>query len=428
MAFGNELKRIMEILIRSRILMWGLLGLAMACDLSNEPSQDFGEEQTFLKVYGGGDDHIGIEGHPLAEGGYILAGNSQIDNSVESLLRGQGLQGFMKMIKTDELGNVLWETVPDTSSYNVVTAMAVDGEENYVMAGSTVSLDSPSIASADVRVSKVGSNGDLLWSRNYGDVVRRGGDIARDVHVASNGDYLVIGLTTGVPGSITNLISNTDIYALRISAVDGSVIWEKTYGLSGLIADTGIAIKEDRNGNLVWLGRVQVGINNDRMRLVKSNGDGNILWDFDYELDGDSQVPGDLLITPAGYTAMGVSGSSYALFHTNTSGQLLWQKAFTEIEGAQPFPTSISLSRDGFLLLAGTYRLGNDNNDQFLIKAKTGGGELLWHRVYGEGDHDVAAKVCATADGGILISGTLGFSSNSLMSLIKTDAEGRLSE
>lgn len=396
-----------------------------SCELTNEPSAEFGTPYTFLKLYGGADNYVGVGAMPL-EDGYIIAGNSQLVTPL-NIFSAQNLSGYMYMIRTDLAGNELWSINADTNSYNIATCMTVDLDGNYVMGGATIPKVLPNIADANLRLTKVSASGEVMWIQDYGDLVRNGGEVATDIQVASNGDYLVIGYTTGVSGSSTNLLIDTDIYVLRVSALDGSIVWEKTYGLQSPLADQGIAVREAADGSIIWLGSAQVGAGQTRMRLVKSNADGNVLWDFSYDLDGSEQTPGDLLVTPSGYTVMGSAGDSYALFKTNTNGALLWQNIFSDLGGDLPMPTSLSMSSDGFLLLAGAYRLSG-SRDQMVIKANSSTGEKIWHRVYGAGSIDIAQSAVPTADGGILISGTLGFDSNNLISLIKTNIEGKISE
>lgn len=397
-----------------------------SCDLSNAPSAQFGQERTFFKLYGGADNFVGTEGRQTADGGYVLAGIKGMDNPT-TLFFNPTLSGQMHLIKTDELGNTIWEYSYDTAKFSIATCMTIDQEGNYVLAGSSVEKETPNFPNNNLNITKVDQDGGVLWSREYGNFNRFGADVATDIQLASNGDYLVIGFTSAVVGSTENALNDNDIYALRINATDGSVVWERTYGLRSPLNDMGFAIKEDLDGNLIWLGTVQIGVNQSRMRLVKTDAEGTPLWDFDYPLQGGSQEAGDLLIGNAGYTVLGSEDNHFVLFQTNLDGQLLWSNTFDNISGANPLPASIAKAADGGLLLAGSLQ-ENGSYNQMLIKASTAEGAYRWHRRFGAGDNDLAREVSLSSDGGIILSGTLGFDSNPLMSLIKTNAEGKLSE
>ncbi len=412
-----------------KTLLFAALAILLGgCELSNDVSEEFGQENTFLKLYGGEDNFVGAEAFTTSDGGYIISGNKGIGSPLALYLT-LTVSGNTYLVKTDALGNPEWENAyDDLATVSIATSMAIDQEGKFAVVGTSAPTDAPGFPNNNLRVMRIDTDGSLLWSREYADNTEIAGGIAIDIQVASNGDYLVIGYGSTVNDLGSADFNDTDIYALRLSAVDGSIIWERVLGLRSPLSDEGIAIKEDSEGNLIWLCTAKLSVaGNTRMRLIKTDANGNALWDFNYPLNGGEQEASDLMVSNNAYTVFGSEGSKFVLFQTNTNGNLLWSNTLDELEGVQPIPAAMARASDGSLLLSGGYSF-NDNYDQILIKASSVDGSLQWRRRFGAADNDIPRGLTTHSDGSIIMSGTLGFESNPLISLIKTDGEGRLSE
>lgn len=403
------------------------MSLVMACDLTPRTESEFGQEQTFIKLYGGSSNYIGSLARPTSDGGYVFAGNSEAEGSFLQ----QQYTGKMFLVKTDRLGNEEWSITIDSMEQSLVTQMAIDNEGNYALVG--VHLEN--LASTDggatnynVRVAKVSPAGEVLWVQDYGDLAGLTADFGSNIAVASNGDYLVIGHTSSnANATIANPI-DADVYVLRINSIDGGLLWQKVYGRLSPLADIGIGIAEESDGNIVWFGTVQVSATGNRMRLIKSNSEGNIIWDFNYPLTSNDQVAGALLVTSGGYTMMGSVDDDYVVMATNKDGKLLWSNTVEQLTGSVIIPGAMTYASDGKLLIVGTYQFNNATNPDIILLKLSASGDYEWDKRFGAGDLDIGHGVSTTADGGILVSGTIGFDSNSLMALIKTNAAGKVSD
>jgi hypothetical protein len=404
---------------RFAIFLLACLGLA-SCE-GEDPSA-FGPETTFMKLYGNASSHLGAAAVPAPDGGYAFVGNREVANSLFGFeTRGKGV-----LVKADPEGNPEWELLLDTVATSMFSCLAIDAAGNYVMAGGHLKSSSASFDNIDLRVASVSPAGELRWVRDFGDLAGPSAEIATKVLVAANGDYLVMGYTATGSLDIGGITPNTDMYALRLRAADGALIWQKVYGWQQQLADEGIGLLEEADGNLLWLGHAQAPSGEFRMRLAKTNAQGDVLWDVAYELGAGSQRSSAMAFYEGGIALLGIGSGQYVLLQADRNGQLLRSTSLDLPNGLAVFPGDLAVTPAGRLLVAGTYRPSNGGEDDMLLLETDGNANIKWWRRYGGGNADFARSISVLPDGGLLLAGTLGFESNSLMALFKTDASGRL--
>lgn len=140
--------------------------------------------------------------------GFIIAGytNRNFTNGYDALL-----------VKTDSTGTVEWEKTFGGAGWDMAYSIAVDKNNNYILAGETFSN---SFGNADVYIIKTDAAGDTLWTKHYGGT---GSDIAYSVDTTFFSGYLVAGITRKATDT------TYDAYLLKIRS-NGDTVWTRKYG------------------------------------------------------------------------------------------------------------------------------------------------------------------------------------------------------
>jgi len=159
------------------------------------------------KTYGGSENDRGYSLVPTQDGGFVIVG---ITSSY-----GNG-NSDVYLIRTNEIGDTLWtKTYGDTSeNYGNSIQMTADG--GYIIAGSTETTENGD----NVYLLKTNSNGELLWTRNYGGT---DDDYGNSVKQLADGGFIIAGETRSFGAG------NYDAYLIRTDS-NGDTIWTKTFG------------------------------------------------------------------------------------------------------------------------------------------------------------------------------------------------------
>jgi hypothetical protein len=211
-------------------------------------------------------------------------------------------------------------------------------------------------------------------------------------------------------------------------------MWEMTFGLLGLPNEVGKSIIPLSDGSFVLCGtekgRKQSGNEDTDVRIMKISSEGAILWSYAYG-GPTSQTGVEIQAFPGGFIAVGTistTGEHTDIFLLNIdyAGNMLWSKSFGG--NHNEIGVSVSLAPDGGLTICGTTEsYGEGGKDIYLLKVNKEGNEL-WSKTFGGSGDDEGSKVIQVKDGGWVIAGTISLDeTNTMMGLLKTDAQGELS-
>lgn len=154
----------------------------------------------------------------VSNGGYLITGQS---SSEQYLLR------------IDENGTVLWEQRHGGSSFDYGTEVIETFDGGYIVAGATYSADgdvSNNYGDHDGWVVKTDSSGNIEWEKNYGGI---GYDKAPFIAQTFDQKYIVGGFSWGAAGmDIWNAYGGADFWLMKIES-NGNIIWSRNYGHAG---------------------------------------------------------------------------------------------------------------------------------------------------------------------------------------------------
>jgi len=181
-----------------------------------------------------------------------------------------------------------WGLIGDDFN-NSANALAVTASGNILMAGrsdSGVSGDKsePSRGGNDCWLVMLDENGNKLWDKTYGGTAL---DASGGVLLLPNDEFLIGGLSASViSGAKTSpSIGGMDCWLLILDS-SGNLIWQKSYGTTGIDGITNLIATSD--GNYMLLAGSGTGLSGDRSEpsrggsdvwLIKINPSGDIIWE-----------------------------------------------------------------------------------------------------------------------------------------------------
>ena len=363
--------------------------------------------------------------------------------------------------KLDADGNFVWALQFGGDQTNYGQAVNVDVSGNVYIAGyfgGTVDFDpGPAVFNItsngqnDIFITKLDTNGNLLWAKNIGGT---NSDLAYAAVLDVSGNICMTGVFIGSvdfdPGSgmfnmngggnndcfILKLSSNGDfLQALQIAdsysegdaiAVDAAnnlyvcgnynltTDLDPGVGVFNVTASSGadaFVIKLNSAGGFIW-GKSFGGLGTDNCKAVKADAAGNVFLagDFPFTVDFDPG-PGTYNIATTG------SIDAYVL-KLNSSGDFAWAKVFagTVADAAK----GLALDAAGNVYTTGIFQGTADfdpgpgefnltvsngvNNDIFLSKLNTSG-DLVWALNFGGAFDDQGLSVFVSATGNIYATG-----------------------
>lgn len=292
--------------------------------------------------------------------------------------------------------------IPDTvwtrtyGGPNAEGAHSIDrtSDGGYIVAGEC----EPSYANQNVYLLKIDSDGDTLWTTDFGDT--NTDEIGRSVRQTSDGGYIICGYS-GVSQSNEVLLLKTDSL--------GGYEWEVTFGPTP--DNRGHCVRQTSDGGYIITGQawiVRGAFGSYDMYIIKTDSQGGLQWERfmggsanDYALGVCEMENGDFVAT--GRT-LSFGGWNAYLVRLSAFGDSVWARAVGV--GAQDEAAGVLALEDGsgFVFTGLTYSYG-PGSDAFLSRADNDG-NILWTRTYGDDREDSGGCLALMPDGGYVIGGS----------------------
>lgn len=296
------------------------------------------------------------------------------------------------------------------------TAMVPTTDGGYIMTGYSESFGT---GNWDLLVTKTNANGNVRWSKIYGNVNQD--DQGYDIKQTTDGGYIITGRTDFGSG-------NRDVYLLK-TAANGNLTWSKTFG--GGSFEEGYSVEQTSDGGYIVTGRTRMGAGGWDVYLIKTDANGNQQWSRTYGTGNDEWGQEVHQTSDGGYIVTGTTeisggGRNIYLVKTNNTGTVQWTSIFRT--GNDEYGYSVQQTTDGGYIVTGrTDDFGPGNWDILLLKVGSTG-SLQWSTSFGGTNYDAGYSVKQTTDGGYAIGGESSSfgSGGSDAILLKTDSKGNL--
>jgi len=247
------------------------------------------------------------------------------------------------------------------------------------------------------------------WISTY---VSTGTDMPHSVQAASDGGFIIAGVSNYGEGWIVKL------------AATGEIQWQRIYG--GKKSDGFSCIRQTPDSGYVAVGWAQSsGGDSGDGWVMKINAAGKSLWqktcggkDWDRWLSCDVLSDGGLIA--AGTTlSYGAGLGDFWLVRLDSTGNVLWQKAYGSTEGEEV--RAVHQTSDG-----GFVAVGQKGSDEFLVIRVDGAGNPKWSKTFSHSDYFEIFAADLLPDGGLIAAGSIGVASSSDGWLAKLDANGKI--
>ncbi|MDI6841116.1 MAG: T9SS type A sorting domain-containing protein [bacterium] len=218
----------------------------------------------WTNTFGGTGEDWGKCVQETEDGGFIVVGRKSLKVGIEQ-------KEDVWLIKTDSLGNKLWDIAYgkeefDDGGFDIKNTK--DG--GFIITGYTCSY---SVGGADVWLIKTDSLGNKLWDKTYGGEFD---DRGYSVDETEDGGFVITGETwsySSLPGW------QADIWLIRTNEL-GDILWTKTYG--GDYEDVGMCVQEVQGGGFFVTGWTLSFVPETALRGLwsfRTDELGNKLWD-----------------------------------------------------------------------------------------------------------------------------------------------------
>ena len=359
------------------------------------------------------------------DGGYIVAGMSSSNDG--DVTGNRGRSDFW-VVRLNSIGDIIWQRSLGGSWEDAAYSVQQTADGGYIVAGNTNSSDGDVSQSRGVRdgwVVKLDENGEIEWERTFGG---SRWESIREIKQTADGGYIFTGSSNSSDGDLAGLRGRrrrSNVWVVKLDA-NGEIVWQRLYG--GTQADGGRAIQQTKDGGYIVAasssssdGDVSVNRGGQDFWIIKLDAVGNIVWQRTFGGSGDD-VPASIRQTTdggyivAGYTESNdgdVSGNNglrdFWIIRLDAEGNLIWQRAL----GGTRFDQAacVQQTRDGGFIIVGesNSRDGdvsqNNGGVDFWVVKLDAGGNLIWEKSLGGPGGEGAQSVQQTSDGGYIIAG-----------------------
>lgn len=307
--------------------------------------------------------------------GYIFSGNHG---------------GDFYIVKTDALGNVLWDHRNVMQQYEEDHDIIQTQDGGYIQVGKTQYQYGGHMLRYD-------ANGNLLWQRS---MPNDGNGGSYGILELADKSLMVWGSSNG-PGAT----GGYDAFLTKHDSL-GNVIWSKLHG-SPTGWDQGRSIVQTSDGGFIL--SAYISNNGYDLWLLKVDANGDQEWSkiFDWPNSGGLQVQAvsAIITDDGGYLISGspTTQGRLRLYKTDSQGTLQWTSQIGD-PSDRFWGWLIRAHDGGYMAVGSSTRFGNGSEDVYLVKMDQNGQEQ-WSRTYGGDDEDRGRVVRTTADGGYIIAG-----------------------
>jgi len=317
------------------------------------------------------------------------------------------------VVKLDSNGNVLWSKNYGGSGDDEALSLVESSDGGYVFAGYAKSnngdvIGNHGLGNSDFWVVKINHLGNILWSKCLGG---SGSDTAHDIIKTTDNGYVIIGQSNSNNFDVTGNHGLDDIWVVKLSA-NGVIEWQKSYG--GSNHDLGQSISSTSDGGYIFTGMTR---SNDG-DVVGGNVNSNNMYNWVVKVDNSGTIQWQKIISTGwGYKILQLPNGEYiglssyggiGLFKLNANGDILW---LTSLGGSGlEYPGDLIINGDNFIITGRTNSIdgnisGNNGGFDAWIVQTDFLGNILWEKNFGGSSTDSITNIQQTTDSGFICAG-----------------------
>ena len=333
------------------------------------------------------------------DGGYLVGGTSGSGISGQKLSANRGLDDYW-IVKTDATGMLEWEASYGGDNFELLSSVVQTADGGYLLGGLSLSgisgeKSEPNLGGFDHWIVKISATGIVEWDKTLGGAEEERLNV---VQIATDGHFLLGGSTQSDAGDdiIDPSIGIKDMWFVKASSVDGSIIWQHRYG--GTQVEEMTSFQQTIDGGFFLAGGSDSDISGSKsensrggldMWGIKIDALGNKEWDVTFGGSGLENCYGFKQNSAGYYLLGGFSGSEiegdksepnlggwdYWMIYMDESGNKIWDRTIGGTENDVMF--NLFQNQTGGYILAGASnspisgdKADNTNglNDFWLVK------------------------------------------------------------
>ncbi len=335
-------------------------------------------------TYGNDEDrHLARSIQPIDDGGYIVAGYKEWNDS----------NGFdIWVLKLDGDGYIDWQKTYGGYGWDVAASIQQTSDGDYIVAGETSSFGS---GEKDFCVLRLDEFGDIEWQKVYGGSTM---DHAESIQPTVDGGYIVAGETESFGAG------SSDAWLVKLNS-EGNIEWQKAYGND--FSESVQSIQQTADGGYIAAGAAAFGISYQHdFWVLKLNGAGDIEWQKTYGRylsDGATSIQAT---SDGGYIVAGLTDQSsfdydFWVLKLNGMGYIEWQKIYGGF-GWEELESIRQTDDDGFIVTGYADSFG----PFYVWVLKLNGlGRVEWQKAYGGKEFSWPYSIEQTSDQGYIVAG-----------------------
>lgn len=366
----------------------------------------------WAKTYGGDRFEMLQCVQQVNDNGYIACGIKQAYDTEQLVYRPW-------VIKTDSSGNLEWEWILTEISYDEsyfnyfedgycmfveptndncfltgYSLLCTPGDDNFYWVGGLVKLDS----SGYEVWSETCTDGDLEWSIAPHSVIE-----------FDDGSFLIVG-QSGEPNE-SNFENEACLYKINSMGIEQ---WRKEYSYG--VNDNAWAVCETNDNGYLLTGWADSGANGNDIWLIKTDQNGNKLWEKTHGGSGDDfgHSRNSFQTSDNGFIFGGYTNSHGAGYHdawiikTDSTGNMQWNRTYggKYNDGFWSFESNDDDSYV-FCITKNISGYFGDSDDIHLVDIDSEG-NIVWIQEFGGEGRQVGQHIDKTSDGGFIVSGRNG--------------------
>lgn len=274
----------------------------------------------------------------------------------------------------------------------------------------------------------------ITWDKTYGGMATE--NLKKSIPT-SDGGILMVGYSDSGPGfeKSQNGYGSYDFWIVKINS-SGGIIWERTYGGSGL--DLGNCVVELPDGGFAIGGTSGSNISGDKTEnvrgiydfwLIRIDSAGNLLWDKTYGGAGLDEMESILLNPDTTLLLGGFSdsqqgfekgenskgGRDFWLIKIRKDGTIIWEKTIGGVGADWSLNSMVLLPDMGYLLggISDSDSSGDKSADSrgyydYWVVKINNLGDIEWDKTYGGNLDDRLYDILETEDGNYFLAGISG--------------------
>jgi len=179
------------------------------------------------RTLGGGGDDQANSVQQTADGGYIVAGLSRSNNG--DVTGNHGGADYW-IVKLNNAGNIQWQKSLGGSGYDYATSIQQTADGGYIVAGNSNSNNGDVTGNhggTDYWIVKLNNAGIIQWQKSLGGSVH---DYARSVQQTADGGYIVACTSGSNNGDVTGNHGSTDYWIVKLSGTNPTTFYADADG------------------------------------------------------------------------------------------------------------------------------------------------------------------------------------------------------